>query len=228
MKTLKMHFAPERMENLKSQLAEAGMGFWVIQVGRIERNQFAIVLSDEFILPCYQHDTYFDLEDYLRGDPWPVNGVVEDMAVHNSLEHRNAVVATLNKANIPTSFTGITGAVPLIGKIKLAKRTKLIRNLKSSTDFRFDPKAHILSAKTYLTTQKDILFANTGFAIVGRYSLPIALPASYFKVYELMEDADVEVGTVEPLFRQSGGGVEIRLVKDTLVRVHDLGQIDDY
>ena len=228
MKTLKMHFASEKMLSLRSEHAETGLGFWILNLDPDVQNKIIIVLSDKFILPCFRHDTYFDINDYLNGNEWPVNGAVEDLSLYNSFEHRNAAANAVNQLNIPSHFTGITGAVPLIGRVKLPKHTKLVRNLNSSTDFRFDPMAGILSAKTYLTTEKDIPLANTGFAIVGRYSLPIALPASYFKVYELMEDAEVEVGTVEPLFRQSGGGVEIRLVNDTRVDVHNSGRIDDY
>jgi hypothetical protein len=144
---------------------------------------------------------------------------------NNSFQSRQSAIVALNKAVITPNWTGVPGPHPLIGRVTLPANTQVYRNLSSSKDFRYDGTK--LRSGTYVTTSKDIVHANTGFAIVGRYSLPLAIPASYFSVYELVYDADIEVGTVEPLFGQSGGGVEIRFVDDTPVNKIKKGVIDD-
>jgi hypothetical protein len=107
----------------------------------------------------------------------------------------------------------------LIASYPLAKPTVFFRCLQTATDPRFKPtggssaKTGTLTAGTYLTTALDLIYANSGFATVGRFALPIALPASFVNHYELPTGAVLKVGTVAPMFGQSGGGVEVQVAK---------------
>jgi hypothetical protein len=71
-----------------------------------------------------------------------------------------------------------------------------------------------LAKGTYLTTDRDRQYANTGFAVVGRYALPIPIPASNVFEYELPSGTTLAIGTVLPNYGQAGGGVEIRTIAD--------------
>src|SRR3990170_4770099 len=79
-----------------------------------------------------------------------------------------------------------------------------------------DPRYYCLDdvlAGTPIPTERDN--ADSGFGAVGRYALPIPLPASHVFQYELPQGTTIEVGTVGPNFGQSGGGVEIHLPNAT-------------
>jgi len=74
----------------------------------------------------------------------------------------------------------------------------------------------------------DSRHADSGFGAVGRYALPIPLPASHVFQYELPQGTTIEVGTVGPNFGQSGGGVEIHLPNATsATRIGNI-RIPDY
>jgi hypothetical protein len=61
---------------------------------------------------------------------------------------------------------------------------------------------------TYAAPASEVPFVQTGFVAVGRFALPVNLPASHH--YEIVAPAGthVDFGTVAPAFGQSGGGVE--------------------
>lgn len=212
----------EDLTRIHDDHTETGMGFMIVEspIG------IEIVLSESCIIPCYQTEPdVYNIFDYLKGLPLPTKTRSMPTLANNSFQSRQSAIVALNKAVITPNWTGVPGPHPLIGRVTLPANTQVYRNLSSSKDFRYDGTK--LRSGTYVTTSKDIVHANTGFAIVGRYSLPLAIPASYFSVYELVYDADIEVGTVEPLFGQSGGGVEIRFVDDTPVNKIKKGVIDD-
>jgi len=118
------------------------------------------------------------------------------------------------------------GAYNLIGQKKALKGTVFYRLLSTQKDRRYTNGQ--LGADTYVTTNLEQLYLNTGFAAVGRLALPLSLPASYVIQYELEDDVDIEVGTVAPLFGQSGGGVEIRITDTVSVKVVGLSKLPNY
>jgi hypothetical protein len=66
---------------------------------------------------------------------------------------------------------------------------------------------------SYVTSKRDAAFGPSGFAVVGRYALPNILPATNWFDIKVPRGTAGLVGTVSPAFGQSGGGVEIELVK---------------
>lgn len=62
---------------------------------------------------------------------------------------------------------------------------------------------------TYATTVNDLRATPSGLAAVGRYALPVKLPASY--VYHIIPPPNTLIlySTVRPAYGFSGGGVEV-------------------
>ncbi len=72
------------------------------------------------------------------------------------------------------------------------------------------------------------LFVNSGSAVVGRFALPMPLPACYIMQYELPAGKTIKVGTVAPSFGQAGGGVEIQLPQAQAVNVVGQFTVPEY
>jgi len=93
----------------------------------------------------------------------------------------------------------------------------LYRYIQGSKDHKYLPSTGQLQAGTYLTTELDRGYANSGLASVGRYALPIAFPPDNVLAYVLAGATLVDVGTVLPNFGEAGGGVEVKLKAPTSV-----------
>ncbi len=119
------------------------------------------------------------------------------------------------------------GAHPLLETITLVDPAKFYRYTSSSTDKRYA--GSTLKADTYLTTVADKQFVNTGFGAVGRYALPLPVPASYENVYTIPAGTILNVGTVAPNYGQAGGGVEVKTISAVSgVTLEATNQINDY
>jgi hypothetical protein len=110
----------------------------------------------------------------------------------------------------PTVAAGVQTALPssLVKHDKLKAARAFHRFSAFTPDLRVDPKTGSFLAGTYAAPASEVPFVPTGFVAVGRFALPVNLPASHH--YEIMAPAgtDVDFGTVAPAFGQSGGGVE--------------------
>jgi len=62
---------------------------------------------------------------------------------------------------------------------------------------------------TYAFPQSELLFVPTGFAAVGRYSLPNLLPGCFRWEIKPTKNCSISIGSSLPLFGLSGGGVEV-------------------
>jgi hypothetical protein len=88
-----------------------------------------------------------------------------------------------NVATLPPGYRPAVGAVPLLGSAILSVDTAFYRYTGSANDPRLAGGS--LARDTYLTTELDKSYANTGFAAVGRYALPLPVPSSHVHVYVL-------------------------------------------
>lgn len=222
MAKLLMVVRPAQLRQLHTQYAETGMDFQFIETS----SGFVATMNDGTSLPCYDDPTFYCLADLLAGIPIPTS---YDLVQHNILQvysSRSTALAALRAAAISSSYTGTSGAFPLIGSDTLGADTIFYRCLSSSTDHRFV--AGKLAAGTYLTTSRDRTYANTGFATVGRFALPLPLPASHVAEYEIRKGTLINVGTVAPAFGQAGGGVEVQLPSPMMVRHVGTARVDDY
>ena len=193
-----------------SNLQETGMGFYI---AKDSNHKLYALLADGTALLLQQDNDYFSIQDLIAGKPLsePTKSVSIEVTWTESFETRSIAAKALSALKISPSYCGTSSSFPLIATYKLAANTLFYRYLRSTTDPRFDSRSGELSAGTYLTTKLDADYANSGFAAVGRFALPIPLPACQIFQYEFTIGTLIEIGTVEPLFGQSGGGVEIRL-----------------
>src|SRR5215468_9007492 len=114
--------------------------------------------------------------DLVSGIAIPSAVQVEFLHYTNVGRDRATLAAMMSGLTLPPGFAGSVGALPLIGSSTLVHPTRFIRLLSGPTDPRYV--GSLLKAGTYLTTVLDHAYANSGFSAVGRYALPLPLPAS--------------------------------------------------
>jgi hypothetical protein len=206
-----------------NQGAATGMGFYIIE----GPTGFLAVYVDGAALPLYTDAQYYCVDDLLAGTPVPTQRrQAPPIIIQQRFPNRYSAIAALQAAAISPSYTGTAGAFPLVATYTLRVHTIFCRYLPSPNDPRFV--ANQLTAGTYLTSQADSAHADSGLGAVGRYALPIPLPASYVIEYELSQGTTIEVGTVAPNFGQSGGGVEIHLPNITTATHIGINNLPDY
>jgi hypothetical protein len=216
-------------------LPEVGMGFHIVSAvieGELQQRTFQVVTARQlgrdvtdrytgYIAVPDSHGTYYSLSDLLEGQPLDLF----EQPVVRSLS-RISAFTTRNVAALPAGYVPVVGARPLLGSVILAQPRPFYRYVGSLVDPRFDGKN--LAKDTYLTSYLDQHYANTGFGAVGRYALPLPVPASHVIQYILPAGASLLVGTATPSFGQAGGGVEVQLVNAVAPLVAISGWIDDF
>lgn len=185
-----------------SDLPEAGMDFHLI-TGRLsifDEPVTVAVRSNGYALPIEPIEGIFSLPDLLIGKELPR----EDRTV--TITSIDPILGML-WVTLPSGYMTSIGAHQLLGSIQLSHPTRFFRYISSPVDARF--KAGQITNGTYLTSLNDQQLANSGFGAVGRYALPLPMPASYKHDYTIPANTQLLVGTVAPQFGQSGGGVEV-------------------
>jgi hypothetical protein len=196
-------------------LPETGMGFHIVE----GNGRYAAVLADGQTLPLYQDPQLYDVDDLIAGEPIPTATTTQFLNIAKAGISRAATLSAL--VTLVPGYGGSTGALPLIGQVTLANNTRFYRYVghpitgspvPSSSDPRFVASSGggALAPGTFLTTTLDRPLVSSGFGAVGRFSLPLPVPASQVFEYELPKGAQLKVGTVSPMFGQSGGGVEVQ------------------
>ncbi len=214
------------MEKLHQE-SETGINFYIVQA---LLGLLAILDSGE-AMPLYSlKPEFYNIDDLLDGSIVPTEtSEPQKLKLKDEkpyLSRFDALLALKNE-KVNSAYTGTSGAFPLIKSYQLPTHTIFKRYLRSNKDPRFTVQGELI-AGTYLTSDLDAKHADSGFGAVGRYALPIPLPARYVIDYELPSGTSIEVGTVAPNFGQSGGGVEIRLQQNTLVKQLKITQLSDY
>lgn len=211
--------------NLRDLTVEAatGLGFYVLE----GPTGFLAVCDDGAALPLYADGRYYCIDDLLAGIPVPTSRLkATPITIRRRFLNRYSAIGALQAAGISPAYTGTAGAIPLIATYTLQAPTVFIRYLNSPNDPRFV--GNRLAACTYLTSQVDSAHADSGFAAVGRYALPLPIPASHTIDYELPQGTTIAVGTVAPSFGQSGGGVEIHVPYQTAAKKLAMHTFPDY
>lgn len=205
----------EQLKELSDKYSETGMGFYVCE---LDDGNFISVLNDGTVLPLrYEIIGFYGLENLLKGEEIPRNRQTKSLPkILRAFADTSSAFIALQAVQISQQYTGNAGAIPLIVSHTLPVDTVFYRCCRSNKDP--NRKKDKLKIGTYLTTQLDYPYANTGFASVGRYALPIPLPACYVFQYELPAGITIRAGTVAPAFGQAGGGVEICLTNDEKVK----------
>ncbi len=196
------------------RFGETGMAFQIAraQLPRWRALGLVLVLSDGRILPYQSLDEdYATVSDWLRINLETPSEVryLNALETQSVFSDRAAALAALARVELPPGYLPTPGAVPLIATVTAASSVTMYRYCWTAIDPAFN--GTTLSLGACLTSTLDQLLANTGFGAVGRYALPIPAPAVYVFQYQLPAGTVMRVGTVSPMFGQSGGGVEAKL-----------------
>lgn len=230
-KVLQTLFPPK--EPLQSP--EAGMGYLICRIKNDRQRQpafYAILLNGAVLPFSIEADpTYYNLKDLFNAESLPSvpkenpglkfnRKMLVDRAQGADEFLRLLAQHTKSATTTATIHPGAITSVPLIYPSKLKAGTILHRFVSHPTD---RGRANFggvttMAAGSYFCGLKEPSHVDTGLLAVGRFALPIPLPATHMFQYELQQDANVLAGTVEPLFGQSGGGVEICLSHNTDVK----------
>lgn len=217
---------------------ETGMGYYFVN-GNISNykpgncNSLYMIFGGNFLLPLYA-DPHYCIYDFVgdggsgasaAGIPFPFDGNIATEPVGFSI---SKVYSRYELNFLPANYAPKSGVAQLVSSATLSNATTFYRY----ASLPFDPRlsGNVLAQGTYLTTSSDLGYANTGFAAVGRYALPMPFPASYVFEYELPAGASILVGISIPMFGQSGGGVEVKTVTPLTLTatVKPPTRIDDY
>jgi hypothetical protein len=203
-----MQVSEDTLDDLAGR-SQTGMGFYIAASSA----GWLIILEDGRAMPVSKHPNFFSLPDLLSGEAIPKpHPSAHQVTIQDTCDSR---IEVLRNRVISPKFIGSPGAIPLVLQETLPVCTMFVRYISSPRDRRFNRATKTLKKDTYLTSQLDRHHADTGFGAVGRYALPLPIPISTVIEYTLPAGTRIEVGTVAPLFGQSGGGVEIKLVVDT-------------
>ena len=219
MKVLKFN---EDSVHFLSSVPEAGMDFYLVtgSSDRVARSITVAVRGNGLALPIEPTEEIYSLQNMLEGLTIPTDELLTAMA-------GIVTAAGVVRVTLPSGYMAAVGAHQLLGSITLSHLTRFFRYTSSPADGRFS--AGQLNSDTYLTTFNDQQFVNSGFGAVGRYALPLPMPASYKHEYTLPAGTRLLVGTVAPQFGQSGGGVEAKTISIVSgVTQHSTTSLDDY
>lgn len=202
---------------------ESGLDYYTVNgkcdVLSVEQPFF--VRTDGTVLPFNGGGDFYDLLMLAKAEPFPEK--VREITLSQVTPCR---VITAFIVSLPTGYVPSRGAHSLLGKITLKYATRFLRFTSTPHDPRYV--SGELTAGTYLSTQNDATFVNTGFGAVGRFALPMPIPASYRHDYTLPASTVLAVGTVSPAFGQAGGGVEVCTNGPVVATLNKSDTIDDY
>jgi hypothetical protein len=187
-----------------TRLFESGLDYYTVNAkcSLPSVDQPFFVRSNGVILPFNGGGDFYDVEMLAKLETFPDSNRNVTLSQISSCQTLNALIV-----NLPPGYIPAHGGHALLGKLTLPHPARFFRFTSTPTDPRYT--SGQLSRGTYLSTQNDATFVNTGFGAVGRFALPMPIPASYRHDYTFPVGTVLSVGTVSPAFGQSGGGVEV-------------------
>jgi hypothetical protein len=199
-------------------LPETGMGFQIVEASIWGTLKPLIVFnaSEAIDLSEIGLEISSDPSAVLRNGLRIVDALRDVAVVTTMIMAPSPSIFTLTNSRMPmvnATFAAITAplvALPssLVKHVTLTATRKFHRFSAYAPDRRVDPVTGSFVAGTYATTESEISFVPTGFAAVGRFALPVNLPASNHYEIDAPAGTSVDFGTVAPAFGQAGGGVE--------------------
>ena len=194
-----------------TELAETGMGYHFVKARyRFNTETGFVVLGSTYALPVHRNNdlsTVFDVtaavgldelseDDFVDGDLEITDNYGED-----PLKAREALSLAVPSVTPPPGAT-------LTVKTVTNGVDGFIRFSYTPNDPRIQATGTV-ATKTYATTYRDGVIITSGLSAVGRYALPVPLPAIYLFLLTPPAGTPVCFGAAVPLFGQAGGGVEV-------------------
>jgi hypothetical protein len=218
----RLQLRDELLRDLK-KFAEAGMDYYLFS-GEFEQATIKgpfILRGNGIIVPSVGNGEIYDFDALIHGILFP------DESLPMQIIGITPAVLVAQQVNLPPGYVPAQGAHQLLGSVTLQHAARFFRYTSTQQDRRYV--GGTIKADTYLTSISDHQFANTGFGAVGRYAIPLPMPASYLHDYTLPPSITLRVGTVGPQFGQAGGGVEVRTTADVAgVTCNSSAPISDY
>lgn len=201
-------------------LPETGMGFQIVEAHVRGKARPLLVFNASEAIDISQLGLEMSQEPdaILRNGLRIINAMKNDivnsrpMAPDTSgfklLSSRIPIVAAALAAVSPVAAPVAALPSSLVKTVILTANRVFHRFSAYKPDMRVDPSTGNFLAGTYAAPASEVPFVPTGFAAVGRFALPVNLPASHHYQIEAPAGTLVHFGTVAPAFGQAGGGVE--------------------
>jgi len=200
----------EHSEILLSQ-EESGMGYQIVEATPFsDGKKICFVYNAELLVAFEELELlakFASYDDLFSKESLNTSEGIKDLKVLTKSEFLK--FAFSDKSQNPTSFPTLL-LIQRTGDDEGFKRFSAYRD-----DRRITP-GRRLREGTYATTVNDIDVVPSGLSAVARYALPHPWPAIYVRTITPPRDTEIQCGTVQPDFNQSGGGVEIFFGNGTL------------
>lgn len=137
--------------------------------------------------------------------------ITEDYSTNPDVARASLVNGIMSASSAPSaSFS--SASIPPPGATLTVKKTTSGSDAYVRFSYtRHDPRigaTGVIAAGTYATTMRDGASITSGLSAVGRYALPVPLPAEFVFVLLPPAGTNVHFGAAVPYFGQAGGGVE--------------------
>lgn len=218
---------PDSVVKAFEESSEVSMG---LQIGRNNDGNFVFVIYERIVIePEKEHGSEFKrlqtiIEELDRSDIDGYGRLLEDW-VENLTTFRG-ILEPVERQNIPqilglihfgpraplkptpTVPKVIYGHLPFHGVCGSNERYFRYEQFPKSK--RIDQKAKRITRKeTYAAPASELPYTPTGLSAVGRFALPLLLPACWRWEIEPQKGTSIHYGASVPLYGQSGGAVEV-------------------
>lgn len=203
-----MYCVPNRLSEGLVQLPESGMGYQLVRVLSKGDGVRFVILNAEWAIAAGANWRPVDdadicplgYNDHTGGPQVRADGPANRMNAPVAIREAEPFPYALGELKVEShgSFAAVSGD-------EVFYRYSAFAN-----DRRLRGGAGVIPAGTYLTSQRDTHFAESGLGAVARYALPNPAPAVFRFAIGVPTGTVLMCGTASPSFGQSGGGVELR------------------
>jgi hypothetical protein len=194
---LMLRLIEDHSNNLLSK-PEFGMGYQIVEATLLSGEKQVCVVYNAELLVAFK-----ELEEIKKFASY-------DLLLKESLdESKDISLEVINRPQFLKSAFSNTSPNPAQLLIEYTRDGEEFKRFSAYTDDKRITPGRGLRAGTYATTVNNTNVVPSGLSAVARYALPNPWPAIYVFTITPPKDTEIQCGTVQPAFRQSGGGVEI-------------------
>jgi hypothetical protein len=200
------------------KIPETGMGYHFVHASYRGESSDFLVLGSTYAVPLRSIAGLTDVTELTTAgsiDDYPSDAFVEGrVSVTEDFSGR----PILARAALIQSLAAVLGSGASASALPPPGATLTVKTGTTGSDAylrfsytRHDPRIGAngaIAGKTYATTLRDGVIITSGLSAVGRYALPVPLPAEFVFVLLPPAATNVHLGAAVPFFGQAGGGVE--------------------